>query len=404
MPTKRTPRADGLFRVKIYLGKVEGKPKYKYVYGATEKEAELKADDARARMRKGLDVSAEREPFSIWADRWLRLKRADVGHSAYVSYQSCLKRLSPLNEIPISRITAYDIQEIIIDLAEKNPRTGKPTAKKTLSDIKNAAKQVLQLAVDNRVIDYNPALAVRIPRNAPKSERRALTDVEQQWIVSTPHRMQAAAMIMMYSGLRRGELIPLLWRDIDLEARTISVSKSVDLSRGKPILKDGAKTKAGVRVVDIPLVLADYLRGLDQSTELVCPGLSGEMYTVDSWKSAWDSYMIELDMLHAGPARNNLKPKKKRGTGDSDALPERKSRYDPRFAGVSIEPITPHMLRHTFCTLLYHAGVDVLSAQKQMGHADARTTLGIYTHLDSKHKRQQMTKLDDYLDNASRSK
>jgi len=401
---KRTPRADGLFRVKIYLGRVEGKPKYKYVYGATQPEAELKADDARARMRRGLDVSAEREPFSIWADRWLRLKRADVGSSQYMCCQIYLKHLSPLNGIPISKITAYDIQEIIIELAEKNPRTGKPTAKKTLNDIKNTARQVLQLAVDNRVIDYNPAQAVRVPKNAPKSERRALTEQEQQWIVSTPHRMQTAAMVMMYSGLRRGELIPLLWQDIDLDARTISVNKSVNLSRGKPILKDGAKTKAGVRVVDIPLALADYLRGIDNSNTLVCPSLSGGMYTADSWRSSWDSYLVELDMLHAGPARKNLKTGSAVGSTNPAMPPERKSKYDPRFEGISIEPITPHMLRHTFCTLLYHAGVDVLTAQKQMGHADAKTTLGVYTHLDSKHKRQQITKLDDYLESTNKPK
>ena len=58
------------------------------------------------------------------------------------------------------------------------------------------------------------------------------------------------------------------------------------------------------------------------------------------------------------------------------------------------------MLRHTFCTMLYFAGVDVLTAQQQMGHSDAKTTLGIYTHLDSIHKRKQMSKLDDYLENG----
>ena len=49
-----------------------------------------------------------------------------------------------------------------------------------------------------------------------------------------------------------------------------------------------------------------------------------------------------------------------------------------------IEPFTPHQLRHTFCTLMYFAGVDVLTARDQMGHKDISVTLGIYTSLDKK--------------------
>jgi len=56
--------------------------------------------------------------------------------------------------------------------------------------------------------------------------------------------------------------------------------------------------------------------------------------------------------------------------------------------------------RHTYATMLCFAGVDVLTAKEQLGHADAQITLGIYTHLDKTHKRKAMTKLDDYLINV----
>jgi len=392
--TKRKPRADGLYRVGIYLGKVDGKPKYKYVYGATQKAAEEKADDVRARMKKGLDVAADKECFGVWADRWLRIKRADVGPSQHRSLKAHIKRLSPLSPIPISKVTAYDIQAIITDLAICNPSTGKPSAKKTLNDIRGTARQILQLALDNRVIEYNPAQAVKIPKSSPKSSRRALTKEEQGWIASTPHRMQAAAMIMMYAGLRRGELIPLLWSDINLEERTISITKSVDLTGGKAEIKFCAKSEASLRTVDIPRRLADYLGGLERSSGLVCPGPSGKLFTATSWNAAWEAYMFDLELLYGDSEKT-----KKDEYGDMNIKRERKN--DIRFKGFSIEPITAHMLRHTFCTLLYFAGVDVLTAQQQMGHADAKTTLNIYTHLDAKHKRKQMDKLDDYLNEGN---
>jgi len=376
---KLTPRADGLYRIGIYLGKANGKPKYKYVYGATQKEAEQKASDVRARMKKGLTTNRG-ESFGVWAQRWLRLKKADVGNSMYQTYSGYVKRLADLEHIPISKVQAYDIQQIISELAQKNPRTNKPTAKKTLTDIRNTAAQIFQLAIENRATEYNPANAVRIPKSAPKAVRRALTEEEKQWIITTPHHMQTAAMIMLFAGLRRGEVIALQWDDIDLENRHIAVNKSVDLSAGKPVVKQ-TKTRTGMRVVDIPRQLVNYLAKQAQEHKLVCPSVSGKMYTVNAWKSSWESYMLQIDMLFGGQ-------------------PLRKSKFDPRFKGVTIAPLTPHMFRHTYCTMLYFAGVDVLTAQQQMGHADAKTTLNIYTHLDAKHKRRAMAKLDEYLENG----
>ena len=62
-----------------------------------------------------------------------------------------------------------------------------------------------------------------------------------------------------------------------------------------------------------------------------------------------------------------------------------------------IPQITAHWLRHTFITNLYMAGVDVVTASKQAGHADIQTTMDIYTHLDDEFKVNQMSKLDDFL-------
>ncbi len=104
--------------------------------------------------------------------------------------------------IPIIKVSTGDVQDVINALAQSNLHTGKPTAKKTLIDVKSAAKQIFQLAAEQRVIEYNPSIAVRIPRKALQGERRAFTREEQQWIVDTPHRTQRGAMIMMYAGLR----------------------------------------------------------------------------------------------------------------------------------------------------------------------------------------------------------
>lgn len=380
MPKKSNKaRADGRIAVQVYLGFENGKRKYKTVYGRTQKEADAAADELKARLKKGIDISHDDDTFKTWCDRWLKIKRCDICNSQYQSYLSYTKHLKKtLERIPISKISTYDIQMVINNLAEQNPTTHKPTSKKTLTDIKNTAAQIFQLAIDNRVLDYNPVSAVRIPKNAPTTARRALTAYEQDWIIGTPHRMQTAAMIMMYAGLRRGELIPLTWTDVNLKSKTISINKSVDLSNAKPKVKNTTKTAAGLRTISIPQALCDYLSAIPKDNILVCPGLSGNMYTSDSWRSSWESYLYDLDVLYG-------------------KIPQKKSKFDKRFSGITIDRITPHMLRHTFCTMLYMAGVDVMTAKDQMGHSDIKTTLAIYTHLDSTHKVKEMSKLDEYL-------
>lgn len=243
---KNTRRADGRLQSKVYLGTVDGKPKYKYVYASTQKELNAKVDEVKIQLGKGLDISSQSDTFGEWVERWLKLKKSEVCDKRYCAYKSATKYINYLYGIPISKIRTQDVQDVILD----NPQL----SSYSLTQLKAIFSQVMQLAINNRVIDFNPASGVKIPKrtNNSDSKRRALTVEEQQWVNDTPHRAQTAAMIMMYAGLRRGELIPLLWTDIDLEAGTISVNKSVESIDGKFCVKNGAKSEAGKRIVYIP--------------------------------------------------------------------------------------------------------------------------------------------------------
>ncbi len=368
-------RADGRYAVQVYLGIVDGKRKYKTVYGATQKEANQKADDLKAKLHKGLDVEKENDCFSAWAERWLKIKNTEIGHSQQQVYKYSVERLNNyIGHMKLKDIKVFDIQIIITELSENNPNTGKPASKSLLKSIKQTAAQVFKLAIENRVVDYNPAEYVKIPKDAPANERRALTPEERSWIIETPHRMQTAAMIMMFAGLRRGELIPLTWSDVNLKAGTIQVNKAVEMIDGKPHVKT-TKTKSGMRCVYISNILIDYLSKIKKESILVCPSHSGEMFTSDSFRRAWNSYLSDLDVKYG-------------------KIPQKKSKFDPRFGGITIDKITPHMLRHTFCTMMYENGVDVMTAKNQMGHADIQTTLNIYTHLSESHTEQKMKKMN----------
>lgn len=97
----------------------------------------------------------------------------------------------------------------------------------TLKEIKTTAAQILDIAVDNDIVFRNVFSKVSIPRIEP-SERRALTEKEIALVSSTyaGHRMGLAAMLMLYCGLRRGEMIALTWKDIDLDCARLQVNKA----------------------------------------------------------------------------------------------------------------------------------------------------------------------------------
>ena len=226
---KLTKRADGRYQMQVYLGVGEdGKKDYKTVYGKTQKEVQQKAEELRVKLGKGIDISAQRDTFSAWSARWLVLKKSEVSAAQYKLCESRSNILSgALGRLRLADITAADLQRVINDLAERNPQTGRPSAKKTLEGYKQIIQQIFRTAIQARAVDYNPSEYIKIPQSAPKSERRALRPYERVWIEETPHRAQTAAMIMLYAGLRRGEVLALTWNDIDLSRGTITINKSL---------------------------------------------------------------------------------------------------------------------------------------------------------------------------------
>lgn len=366
-------RPDGRYAMQIYLGVENGKRKYKTVYGSTPKEVQKKADEVRILMGKGINVSSMRDSFGDWAETFLKAKEADgISFSQINSYKNyCRNHLSSLYSKSMCEILPADIQAII---------NGTHLAKNTLRGIRSTASQIFRLAIENRAVDFNPAEYVRIPKTARETHRDSLTDEQQRWIRETPHRAQRAAMIMLYSGLRRGEATALTWADVDLNAGTISVTKSVEMIHGKPVIKT-TKTEAGIRTVRIPQVLIDFLRSEKAKESPLCMyvvhSAKGQMMTNQAWRTMWDSYLMDLNVKYGYHGAAN--------------------KFNPNGLVMRIPTFTPHWLRHTFASILYRAGVDVMTAKDQLGHSDIKTTLTIYTHLDKLYKVKHMDKLNTYL-------
>ena len=376
---KYTKRKDGRYQTKIYLGLDESnKKKYKYLYASSEKELRRLESELLSKLNKGIDIVTSDDTYQQWLDRLKAVKETELTESEYDTFVARASYFSKkFGNTPLNEIGQQAVQPVINEVFKCNPTTHKPSAKRTVERYLSAASAVFEYAIENRAVDFNPCRYVKIPKAAKTSERRALTTEERKWVEEMPHRAQLPAMLMMYSGLRKGEVTALLWSDIDFNNKTITVNKSFDFKQCK--IKS-PKTASGVRVVSVPDKLIDFLKEQPKTSVLVVTGANGQRMTETAWKRLWESYINDLNLKY-GKAVN------------------KRNKFDPKGNIMTIEPFTPHCLRHTFCTIMYEAGIDVLTAKEQMGHSDVKTTLSIYTHLDKIYKKKNISKLDEYLEN-----
>lgn len=374
---KYIKRSDGRYQARIYLGVDEnGKKKFKYIYATSPKELAKLENEVRTKLSKGVDIMSIDDTYAQWLKRLEAVKETELSETEFNTFVSRAGYFATyFGNMPLKEINQQNLQPVINAVFKSNPSTGKPSARRTVERYLHAASSVFEYAIENRATDFNPCKYVKIPKQAQTSERRALTPQERKWIDDTPHRAQTAAMVMMYSGLRRGEATALLWSDIDFKEKTITVNKSYDFKSRQLKLP---KTASGIRVVTVPDKLIDYLKTVERKSIYVITTAQNKMMSNAAWKTLWESYMIELNNKYGLQI-------------------DKRKKHDPKGQLITIETFTPHCLRHTFCTIMYEAGIDVLTAKEQMGHSDVKTTLAIYTHLDSQHKKKNVSKLNDYL-------
>ncbi len=375
---KSKKRADGRYSAQIYLGKDEnGKRKYKTVYGKTQKEVNQKVADVKAQLGKGFDILGAYNSFKQWAEMFLTAEKPNLTEQVYSKKRSNLEQFySFIGDMPIQIINPMNIQPVLNAIETKNPYTGKPSSYKTMIEYKNVLSRVFDYAMVNRAISFNPCSAVTVNKSESK-ERRALSADERAMIAKCDCPARLPAMIMLYAGLRRGELTALTWEDVDLDKKIITVNKSYN---HKTKSTKATKTSAGMRTVPIPSILLDELNKIPKPERqgIVIKNDGGYM-SEGMWRSYLAMLLENLEELSA--EKENACPVK----------------VGKRTLVLSIQPFDWHCLRHTYATILYESGTDVLTAKEFLGHSDISTTMRIYTHLSEAQKKKSIDKLNDFL-------
>lgn len=236
----------------------------------------------------------------------------------------------------------------------------KPLSDKTIQHHHRLLSAILEKAKRERLVPFNVA---REHATAPKVQRKEavyLDDEEARRFLSavleeTDIRKKAAFVVLLFTGLRRGELCGLSWQDIDEERQVIHVVRASQYQQGKGVVEVPTKNVSSVRAVKVPAfvmeVLQEYRAAWNRQRL--------------AWGDAWQGEAGRLFVQHDGKPIN------------PDTINYWLNDFLKRHG---LEHITPHSLRHTFATLQIAAGVDIRTLQARTGHAQASTLVNIYSH------------------------
>lgn len=365
---KRKIRPDGRYQGYVFMGyDSQGKEKREYAYGSTEKELEKKLLEIKLTVAKGEMIDNDKMTVKQWGNMWLKTYKKGKEYKTYQMYENVLGNhiVPELGHIKLVDIKPFHIQGLI-----NSRKVMKLT--RTLDIIKLTLKQMFEQAIENDLMIKNPAKKIEMPSKS-KILKRSLNDEELKIVklAQFTNKEKVFVFILLYAGLRRGEALALTKKDIDFKAGVIKVNKVIVFKNNQPELKLYTKTAAGMReiiIVDrLKVVLEPYLKSL-KDIYLFQPQTSKGFMTETSFRSMWAKIWRTLN---------------KAAGGKHDVI---------AFA----KDVTPHLLRHTYATMLYYAGVDIKQAQYLLGHSSAEVTLNIYTHLDNK-KSAPTEKLNAYL-------
>ena len=227
--------------------------------------------------------------------------------------------------------------------------------------LKQELSFIFERAVENQIIPFNPAKKLRLPEYE-RGTRRSITEHERKHFMMCYEKDPSYLLfyIILQCGCRPEEAINLIGRDIDHEKRLLHIR--------------GTKTKNSDRYVPISDALYAVIKGV-KPFEPISPNRSGKKHTESSY--------------------NRLCAHLKRDMNISMGCKTYRNQLIPPYP--LADDFVPYCFRHTYCTDLCKAGVDVRTAQKLMGHANISITADIYTHIDINDIQAAGEKLNLYL-------
>ena len=343
-------------------------------YAKDLKELRKQEDNIQREIDAGINYCAGNISMIELVERYVALKQG-VRHATKVGYNFVLNliRKEDFCHRKINTIKTSDAKLWFMKL-QKDGR-----GYSTITSIRGVVKPAFQMACDEDIIRKNPfafSLAGVVVNDSKK--RQALTPEEQEIFMTFVREDSHYSCyydefnVLLGTGMRVSEFCGLTIGDLDFENRKIRVEKQLIKERGGIYHVEKTKTESGVRFIPMSDAVYQSLKNIVANRraphkELLVDGYTGFLL-LD--KNGNPKVGLHLDHHMQWTMKKY-----------------RRTRTEP------LPTITPHVLRHTFCTNMANGGMDLKSLQYLMGHSDAGITMNVYTHASFAQAEKSMQKI-----------
>jgi len=364
---------NGIWRGQVSVGSQESGTAKKHSFsGQTREEVEAKLEAQYALQQRPATESAP--TLDKFIRQWLlEYKRIEICSKSYEWYLYLINHLiTPfIGGTPLGKVNTLMVQGLINKLSLQDKYSDR-----TVRGVRGCLMQAYDLAIQMGIVETNPATSVKLPRQRAAKRKKdgrneAISATLRTKLLKAAEAeaeplMKTVVTLLMFTGLRIGELLALKWEDVNVEKSTLDVDEAIvrrpvynaqgDLKKMQNQV-DELKTSGSYRTIKVPQQVMEVLTQWRQH-------LAAKPYGSRSLKA-------------------NMYVFRSSATGSHYTYTGFRSSYYKFLGrhGLDKENLHLHRYRHTYATMLLESKVNPKVVQSLLGHASITTTLGIYSHV-----------------------
>lgn len=377
------------YTYRVYVGKdpITGKDKQISKGGfRTKKDAQLAAALIERQFHNGEYIEPSSLTLEALGTAWLDAYSVDVKDSTVRMRSQALKKLiAAFNNCQVQKVTKNDYQTFINDMAKAH-------SVNHVKIIHTTARMLFQYAKEyTKIISKSPCDGIKLPK-----EKQTVEDIENEetsynfmekeeleafLMAAKEHGLENDFILfttLAYTGLRVGEVRSLKWTDIDFEAQTLRVTKTIHnvSNNRKKFNLFTPKTKKSIRTISIDPFVVDLLQRHQMEQEMVKQHNHMFYQDYSFIFASSDGYPLTVTLI------NDRMKRVLALTGIDKSL-------------------SSHSWRHTHTALLIEAGVHIKEIQERLGHSSIQTTMDIYAKMTKNMKKDASSKFSKLMGNVS---
>ena len=308
-------------------------------------------EDVLADKTKGTLINPSSVGLYEWLAKYMEIyAQPKLRETTYINQLDMMKYIASdekIASIKLQKLSSFDLQEFFNRVMTKKGRNiSAATKRNLLSVINKALKKAVKLELVRRNIAEDIEIA---PQKVVEKKVLSKADITRLFSVAQNHRLFHSLLLIVSTGLRRGELLGLKWSDIDFENGSLSIRRAYKRCGTKDVIGE-TKTTAGNRQIEIPKeTLIVLKRACDMSDKSI-------------------DWVVPVSYL-----KTNVEV--------TPVAPRNFSRLFSEWCKkANIEGVSVHNIRHIYATMMIEKGVPIKYVAESLGHSNIKTTLAIYTH------------------------